>query len=281
MDTNNSSENQTLVKNDNNRFLDIKATQTSFIKDLVKRIRKNTAYCNIDFHCPDKSSENNVFGSLQINQMSEDKSFFLKVKLDANNFHYFRCKIPQLRITLDMRNLYSKLKIIDDNYPIVMYISDDDRNIFHIEGRCKYNVKIDIQMFIFDRVDEGTRIPEEIPQNKITMPIDAFYKICKNISIDCPYVEITIINNEIKFKGKHDYITMTNEDPNCVIDKNKPVQTTKNRYMIKDLLNISKCKKSGLMTEIYIKDDSTLVLGTNVGYLGKMYIFISSICEQY
>jgi hypothetical protein len=70
-------------------------------KNCFDLIRKNITECCIAFVPPDKSSGNNV-GGLQINQLSEDKSFLLKVKLDANNFEHFRCNEPKKLITVNM-----------------------------------------------------------------------------------------------------------------------------------------------------------------------------------
>ncbi len=292
------------VKN-NIRILDIKTSQTYLIKELVKGISKNIIFCDIVFVSPDQSCENNVigglennvfvspdescenilFGGLVINALSDDKTLFFNLILDAINFDYFSCSRKFIPVTLDLRDLYSKLKMIDNDYPIIMYINNDCESTLHIEGQISSNVKIEFQVFIFDSIIRKLCIPKISFQNKITMSSDVLYKICKNISKYSPIIEITAINNEIKFNeikfseinynenANYDNVTFTYEN-----NKNEPVLTFKNTFMVKDLLKIIKWRKISSTIDIYMKDDNNLnFLVTNIGCLGRMQIIMLPI----
>jgi hypothetical protein len=169
-----------------------------------------------------------------------------------------------------------------------MYINNDNKGILHIEGQAKPNVRINIQVFLLENYSNESHMPKTIFKEKITISSDIFHKICQKIRINSTAIEIIGINNKVMFRGINagGVIVITCEDTNAIINHNEQEeninhneqeQIISNTYVVKDLLNISKCKKLSPFTEIYMKDNSSMALVINVGRLGKMYAFISPI----
>lgn len=223
-------------------------------------------------------------GGIRVLRLTEDKSILIKLNLDACNFESFRCDEPKITIGVDMHNLQALLKMIDDNYPIILYMNRDNRSTLYIRSlneNEKSSEETDIEIFLMDIANPDMPIPQTEFQNKITIATDKFHNICKHLNNNSVYVEITSINNEILFKGQNEggKVTMSYKDINDTGSKkkDKPDQVVQGLYELRNLMGFSKCNKLCNTIDIYLKNDFPLVLVISVATLGKMYVFLSPI----
>lgn len=223
-------------------------------------------------------------GGIRILRLTEDKSILIKLNLDAANFTYFDCKEPKITIGVDMHNLNSHLKMINDDDPIILYMRKDNRNALYIKSLNgnENNEETDMEIYLMEITNPEMPIPITSFQNKIVMASDKFHLICKRLNNNSMHVEITSVNNEILFRGSNDggKVTMTYKDINQNSKKKKkkkPDQIVQGLYELRSLMGFSKCNKLCNTIDLYLKNDFPLVLVMTVATLGKMYVFLTPI----
>lgn len=294
------------ARNDN-KVLEIRTTQTGALKQVFERVSGVISDCCLTFMPADKDINNtgddNEYyedestksshkqskttdrpkntGGIRIIRLTEDNNTLVKVVLEAANFEYFRCDEPKITVGVDMHTLHSHLKMINDDDPIVIYMKKDIQGSLYIRSLSENNdnsEEREIELFLMDIINPEIPVPKTEFQNRITMKSDKFHLICKHLSQNSTFVEITSINNEILFKGQSEggKVTMTYKDTGYK-KKEKPDQVIQGVYELRNLLGFSKCNKLCNTIEIYLKNDFPLVLVISVATLGKMYVFLSPI----
>ncbi len=230
-----------------------------------------------------KNNSKNNKGGIRILRLTEDKSILVKVNLDSINFEHFRCDEPKITIGVDMHNLHSQLKMINDDDPIIMYMNRDNRSTLYIRSLNEGNEsseETDIEVFLMEIGNSELPIPKTKFQNRITMASDKFHNICKKLNNNSVSVEITSVGNEIKFRGQNESgkVTMSYKDTNYNSNKKSDSdQIVQGMYELRNLMGFSKCNKLCPTIDIYLKNDFPLVLVIGVQTLGKMYVFLSPI----
>lgn len=295
---------KTVDKKDN-RILEVKTTQTGALKQVIERISNVISDCCIVFIPPDpiedEENDENYYeeieedvknkkesktpkrntGGIRILRLTEDKSILIKLNLDANNFEYFRCDEPKITIGVDMSNLHTLLKMVNDDDPIILYMNRDNRNVLNIRSINENNEsaeETDIEIYLMEIANPELPIPQTEFQNHITISSDKFHTICKHLNNNSLYVEITSVNSEISFRGENENgkVTMLYKDVNYKKKSDKE-QVVQGIYELRNLLGFSKCNKLCSTVEIYLRNDFPLVLVISVATLGKMYIFLTPI----
>jgi len=222
-------------------------------------------------------------GGIRILRLTEDKSILIKLSLDADSFAFFKCDEPKITIGVDMQNLHALLKMVNDNYPIILYMNKDNQSALYIRSLNEDNKsseETDIEVYLMDIGNPEMPIPRTEFQNKITMASDKFHNICKHMNNNSTYVEIASVDNEISFRGRNEggKVTMFYRDSNFPMKKNmKTKKVVQGVYELKNLMSFSKCNKLCETVEIYLRNDFPLVLVISVANLGKMYIFLSPV----
>jgi proliferating cell nuclear antigen PCNA len=256
-------------------------------KKQKKQKNKNDESDSDQMNDPKKKQNNETpkknQGGIRILRLTEDKSILIKLNLDADKFEYFRCDEPKITIGVDMQNLHSLLKMVNDNYPIILYMNKDNRSALYIRSLNEDNrssEETDIEVYLMDIGNPDMPIPRTEFQNKISMASDKFHTICKHLNNNSTYVEIASVDNEISFRGHNEggKVTMFYRDSNFHVKKKiKTKKVVQGVYELKNLMSFSKCNKLCETVDIYLKNDFPLVLVISVASLGKMYIFLSPV----
>lgn len=234
---------------------------------------------NINKKKNEKKTKKNS-GGIRILRLTEDSTVLIKLHLDAINFEYFKCTEPKISIGVEMARLNSLLKSIKDDDPIILYMDKNDRSVLHIRSLSENkdnSEETDIEFILEDVENKDISLPPTEFQNKITIASDKFNNICKNLTSNSVYVEITSINNEISFRGKGDGGKVTKIYRDTTTKKRDTSEVVQGIYELKILLGFSKCNKLCNTIDIYLKNDFPLVLVIAVATLGKLYIFLSPI----
>ena len=219
-------------------------------------------------------------------RLTQDKNILVKLNLDAGNFESFHCTEPKITIGIDMHLLYSLLKTVNDDDPVMLYMNKDNMSTLYIRSLCEGSEGselTDIEVPLMDLNNVRMPLPETNFQNRITMSSDKFNTICKQLSVNASSVEIRSVNNEILFRGNNEggKVTKTYRDTQYTgKKKNKPDKVVQGIYELRYLMIFSKCTKLCNTIEIYLKNDFPLVLVISVATLGKMYVFLSPLENQ-
>jgi hypothetical protein len=295
-----------------NHMLKIYIKQTSDFKQIIKNMSEIVSNCCIiftsltedpqDFKSKDfldntrkeidwGADFSSLGGDIGISRKNEDKSVLVKLILHGDKFKYFKCEEPKIEIDVDIYNLHTFLKTIND--PIVLYIKRDNRSVLHIRSMNDNNEsseETDIKIFSMDmkfpEIQRCVYYAREIHypkisfQNRITMASDKFHSICKHLNYFSTFVEITSIGNEILFKGlsERGNVTMSYKDINFTNkNKDKPEQVVQGAYESRNLMAFSKYNKLCDTIDIYSKNDFPLGLVMSMATLGKLYVFIAPV----
>lgn len=261
----------------NANILEIKTSETRAIKQLFKKL-KNLTYCaNINFVAP------NPTGGIMINNLTDDRSVFIKIKLDADKFEKFYCKDKIVKAGVNILEFNCILKKLNDNEPITFYMNNDSKNILYIKGTINDTTngktQMDEKLYLLDLGDINMPIPKTEFQNKITIDSGKLHNIC-NLCDSHQFITIITHGNEIIFKANSDsqIIHLSMKDIN--FDSGKEPLHIEGMYEIYELKNFSKCDKLCSTIDIYHKKDFPLVLHIPITILGNMYVFIAPVVES-
>lgn len=294
---------------DKNKCLYVKTTQTSAIKQMFERTSHVITECKINFIAPEKVVDKEMevdspddgddyyqehdenadtnpqanqpkkkkIGGISIMSLTEDCNIILKIHLEADQFVYFRCDQPMFSIGVDMVNLYTFIKGISDDTPIVFYMNRNNRNVLYIKSMTDNSESTRIEINLLEINVQDIPILKTNIRNIITVASDKFHEICKVINNVSQFVEIRSVDNNITFKGTGDggNIERSYEDENS---KRKPTgDVIQGIYELRNLMGFSKCNKLCNSITIYLKNNYPLVLAFSVATLGKMYVFLSPV----
>lgn len=263
------------------KILEVKTYQTSAFKQVIEKISNVGSNCCIVFVPPSDNEGIKNSGGMYIQKLNDAKDVLIKLNLNANHFERFECAEPKITIGVDTGNLHTLLQNINNNDPIVLYMNEDNRNILHIRNSSNNDKstteEIDIEVDLLDIPNPEIPIPKTEFENKITIASDKFNKICENLNRSLSLVEITLVDNEISFRGQDakGKITRSHKDINCSIEKKS--QLVQGTYKLHNLVCFSKCDKLCNTIDIYLKQDFPLVLDISVTTLGKLYVFVSPV----
>lgn len=308
--------NTTIMKYDDNKILYIETPHTSAFKQAIEKISGVLSECSIVFIKPtpsvndhndhyeeiddtkedgdddepydnrnsnesDSNSSKKQSG-IRILTLTPDKNIMINLKLDAANFDEFKCEEPTITIGVDTHSLYAALKTINDAHPLVLYINKDNRNVLRInslhETEQNYE-ETDIEINLMDLEAPKYTIPKTKFNSKFSMPSVKFNNVCKHISSNSTFVEITSVGNEFIFRGKNDSnkITKAYKDISNGDTGNKNKQLAQGIFELKNLMSFSKCNKLCETVDIYLKNNFPLVLCIPVATLGKLFVFLTPI----
>lgn len=265
------------TKKDNYHILKVKTSQTAAIKKMIKKLKKFSEYLNISF------IGTNTMEKITINNLSDDRSAFVKIDLNASNLEKFYCKDQVIKAGVRTEEFYSILKTLDNNEPLVFYMDDDSRNILHIRGTINdihhTNFKTDTVIRLVDHVDP-IMSPKQIEfQNVFTIDSEKFYKIC-DLCDSFDYITITTCNKSIIFNAKNesDVLHLSYENTrNNNQDNNRESVQVKGTYELPLLKIFSEFYKLCNEINIYHKNNFSTVLRIPITNLGYMYCFIEPV----
>ena len=263
----------------NYNILEAKTPEVAAIKQLIKKLKIFNSDMNICF------TSANPSGGLLITNLSDDKSVFVKIKLDASNFEFYDCKNKIIKAGGNIKEFYTIFKKLDDDNPITFYMNNNSQHILHIKGIINFSDNIqaeaDLSIRLLDIANLEMPISQTVFQNKMTMDSDKFYQICKRLKDYSNFVEITTIKNEISFSSHvpsdEEKITITCKDRIYSNKNDDSDQVVRGVYELRNLMAFVKCNKLCNTIDIYLKNDFPLVLMISVATLGKMYVFLSPI----
>jgi proliferating cell nuclear antigen len=264
------------------RIFEIKTVQTGPLRCLFEALKDILEDVNIEIRAPTKGKENDEeIGGIRIIALSSSRNILVRLKLHASKFDNFICNVPRKVISVSMQNLHILLKSGNNNDVITLYQDDTDLN--HLGIKFENHEKNYVRTFnltLLDLDEDPVNIPPLQYTSLITMPSNDFSKICRDMSNLSDEIEITSVNDTIKFSCKGDFAS-----DNTVYGKSKDgvnVNRTKDSndiiqgvYDLKNILLFTKCTNLCNNIEIYFQNNFPLTIVYSVGDLGTLRFCLS------
>ena len=265
------------MDNDNLEDYDIyiKTIQSSPFRCLIEALKEILTDANIEI---DSSG-------IKIIAIDTSHTVLVHLKLDASNFEVFHCK-EKKQLGINMINFYKFIKIISNNDTLSLYVSKNDYNNLGIKiengdknSLTKFNLKL------LDIVDEQIQIPSLEFESVITMSSSEFQKLCRDMNNIGELIEITSIDNILKFKvdgdiGTAEHLLGQDVKNNLTINNNSSNNIIQGVYNLKNLVMFTKCTNLCNQIKIFIKNDYPLIIIYNVASLGEIKLCLAPINDN-
>lgn len=247
----------------------IRTSQTAAFKQSMQIIDQVILEANIRF----LSKKKNVSG-IRFSRLTADKGILIKLNLNAENFDYFKCSAEEIKVGVNMEELCSMLDLIDDDYPMTLYM--EDLTTLHIYSKTD-SKETDVKMQLMCIGDLDIPVPPTTFNKKIIISVDKFDEICNTFYTSGSHlIEIASINNnKLSFKGNNTADEIVEVCENTPDDKVTTV--VRGTFSLSYLMHFTKCTMCCMTMEMYLKDDFPLALVIPVATLGKMYVLVAPV----
>ena len=298
-----------LINNINeNHILYIHTRKIPAIKSLIEALKEIFRDVSIKFTPKiEKINEQDptkkkVTGGMYITALNSNSNILVRLHLEADKFCNYICKPERNYIMLgvNMTNLHKLIKFLNNDDEL--FIIYDKRclnqlNLQYVNKQKKFTSNYYLNLL--DLREENINIENQKYDFVITMPSNDFNSLIKNMSIIAEHVDIKFINNnttyslsfscsgefasqESVFNGSN--ITNTENMINVlrnenIPESNKTEDTTiiQGLYELKALSLFSRCSSLCQTIELYIKNDSPLVIKYRVADMGSVHLILSPI----
>lgn len=260
-----------VMKEDKSKYcFYVKTTTGSIIKSLTEVLKDIIDDINIHL----------TKDFMKIITMTNNKDSFIYLKLENNgNFQDYYCESPRI-IGLSMVSFYKLLKSMNNSDVLTLFIlkSDDNHLGIRIENKEKKK-KFDKNLMLLDHNEDIIQIPSINYDISFNIPCSEFQNYCRDLSTISTELSLYTHNNSTVFsmRVEGDYADsecFINYDDNVPIDLDSSIHI--GRYSLKDLILFSKASSLCNMMNIFIKEDSPLILVYSVANLGMLRFVIST-----
>jgi len=253
-----------------------------------------------------------VTGGMYITALNSNSNILVRLHLEADKFCEYHCNPDNnknfISLGVNMSNLFKLIKFLnndDELYFLYNKSTSNQLNLQYINKQKK--LTSNYYLNLLDLHDDNIVIGKQKFDFVITMPSNDFHSLIKNMSIIAEQVEIKFINNndnytltfscngefasqESVFNGATNSSSegeiinvLKNEEDNEDDDQddnksdNKIIQGL---YELKALSLFSRCSSLCPTIELYIRNDSPLVIKYRVADMGSVHLILSPINEE-
>lgn len=258
------------------KVLLIKTVQISPFKILINALKDIVEEVNMVF----------TSNGIKIVNMDVSKTVVVYLELFAKNFEFFKCDKEKIIIGINILHFSKMLNGIDNDETLSMYINDDEYNggiveFLTLQFDCKHKNQISKKKL---KLIELGGIENDIPNvsysSVINMPSTDLQKIIKDLnSMGAETVEIKSLEDEIRFKALCSHGSseiVRNESDNLVIVE-KHTKIIQGIFSLKNLQNFVKCTNLCGSVELYLDNDTPLLVKYNVASLGELKLGLSQM----
>lgn len=219
---------------------------------------------------------NIVFDNTGIKIMSMDGSHvaLIHMKLEAEKFEDYSCP-EKLNVGICITSLYKLMKTVNNSDTIAMFISEKNPNelAIKIENADK-NTSTTFTLKLLDIDADDLNIPDVDINCIVTMPSNDFQRMCRDMINIGDTVEISSIENGLKFKCDGDFAsqeTVIGETTHGLsFCKKDDESVITGKYALKYINLFTKSTNLCNTIELYLKPDYPLILKYAVANLGEM-----------
>lgn len=298
-----------MIEENDNHILYIQTKKISAIKSLIEALKEIFRDVNIKFTPKIESSIENdsnktkISGGMYITALNSNSNILIRLHLEADKFCYYNCKPDNnqyIMLGVNMSNLYKLIKFLnnDDELHIIYdKTALNQLNLLYINKQKK--LISNYYLNLLDLKEEIFTIGKQQFDFVITMPSIDFHNLIKNMSIIAEQVDIKFTNSNnnytLSFSCKGEFASqestfngsINNSELNNILNISKNEKNngiTDNTiiqgiYELKSLSLFSRCSSLCSTIELYIKNDSPLIIKYRVADMGTIHLILSPVNE--
>lgn len=243
----------------------LKTGQTTVVRVLMDALKEILEDANLE--CTETG--------IRINCIDNSRSVF--VQCDLNSFEQYKCDRP-IFLGVNMSKFCKIIKMITNSETISMWVEPviDPLHIVYQDRDAK---KIShTQLPLLDLDTHSYEMPNLLDfQTVISMPSTEFQQIIRNLSSVSDEVEITKVNQELKFSttGRPEFHHSISFHGLTFVQNESPDDIIKNTYSLHHLSMFIKCTNLSPFVELYLKNDFPIIVKYSCGSLGFIRFFAS------
>ena len=251
-------------------------------------------------------TKNRVSGGMYITALNSNSNILVRLHLEADKFCYYKCE-PEagknyIMLGVNMSNLFKLIKFLsndDELYMIYNRVNQNMLNLQYVNTQKKFTSNYYLNLL--DLKEDNIVIGKQKFDFVITMPSNDFHSLIKNMSIIAEKVDIKFIttnesyslifsctgefaSQESVFHGS----TNVQSDTNMInVVKNDDDEEANNNndiiqgvYALNALSLFSRCSSLCPTIELYIRNDSPLVIKYRVADMGSVHLILSPMNED-
>lgn len=303
------------IKKNDDEILHIYTKKIPAIKSLVEALKEIFRDVNVKFSPEvEKIDENGnikTTGGMYITALNSNSNILVRLHLEANKFGYFNC-VPNpdeqknyIMLGVNMSNLFKLIKFLNNDDELYIIYNKNSLNQLNLRYENKQKKRVsDYYLNLLDLKEENIVIGKQKFDFVITMPSNDFHTLIKNMSIIAELVDIKFVSTnssnyslifscEGDFASQHSSFNTTSvinnqddkQDVQNVINVFKCDDITGEKennivqgvYELKALSLFSRCSQMCPTIELYIRNDSPLVIKYRVADMGTVHLILSPI----
>jgi len=242
--------------------LEIKSVQSNNIRTLFEVLKEVL----IDFNIivTDKG--------IRVTSMGHANIALVHLKLEADQFQTFYCEKTMI-LGVNAQNLFKVIKNITnlDTVSLLVERSDETKLIIRAEN-IENNTQCTYRYNLLDLHYEEYPIPPQTFDSEINLPSDQFNSICKMLNnLQAEDLEITSVGQQLILKGNgliSSAELKLGNSSGTVFNKYDNDIIVQGRFPLDYLIQFSKASGLSKTVQLYLMNDSPLVLAYTVGSLG-------------
>lgn len=288
----------------NNQILYIQTKKIPAIKVLIEALKEIFRDVNIKFTPKVETVKDNkvkITGGMYITALNSSSNILVKLHLEADKFCFYECNPlnnQYIIIGVNMTNLHKLIKFLnnDDELHIIYDKTFTNQlNLLYINKQKK--LTSNYYLNLLDLKEDIYNIGKLKFDFMIMMSSNDFHNLIKNMSIIAELVDIKFIQNKknytLSFSCKGEFANQEsifngtldennnslNIIPNAENDKynSNEINIIQGIYELKSLSLFSRCSCLCSTIELYIKNDSPLIIKYRVADMGSVHLILSPI----
>jgi len=226
---------------------------------------------------------------MRIINMDKSHTILVHLFLKAENFEFYECKKEKIIIGVNMFHLFKLINSIDNDDTLTIYIEAADYNDGIVNNLCLRFENGDIKQCKIQKLrliepdEDELRVPAVSFSSVINLPSSDFQKIVRDLSCISEKIEIKSVANELIFKCTGPFavaeVRRAESDGSMFIqqDVNKIIQ---GNFSLKHLGYFIKCTNMCSQIEMYLENDTPLVVKYAVADLGEIRLCLAPLPES-
>jgi proliferating cell nuclear antigen len=287
------------------------------IKSLIEALKEIFRDVSIRFTPREEKTDENgtrITGGMYITALNSNSNILVRLHLEADKFGFFKCNPdPEtqknyIMLGVNMSNLFKLIKFLNNDDELFMIFNKTSMNTLNLRYVNKQKNRVsDYYLNLLDLKEDHIVIGKQKFDFVITMPSNDFHSLIKNMSIIAEHVEITFVSTDANnyslifscdgefasqtsaFNTSFNNSTGTDQDSNntdqniinvykCEYEnEEKNNNIVQGVYELKALSLFSRCSQMCPTIQLYIRNDSPLVIKYNVADMGSVHLILSPI----
>ena len=265
-----------MVNNSDDKYIfNIKTVQSGAVRILIEALKEILTDGNITVDS----------NGIKLIAMDSTHSVLIHLKLEAQNFEYFKCNNP-ITIGLNMLNLFKLIKTMTNSETLTLFIEKNNENqLGIIIHNSEKNSQTTYKLNLLDIENKELNIPPAEFDTELTFPSSDFQKIIRDMINISDKIDIKSIGNKLVLSCNGDFAsqeTVLGETDNGVQftsckSSEYPIQGL---YSLKYLILFTKCTNLCNIINIYIKNDYPLIIKYNIASIGDIKLCLSPLTNN-